>query len=232
MYFQDEVLESLPEEPNAGIVKICNYFFLFWDKEPRTKQSLILETYALISTYSETNNLEIKVPHIDTYSTETINQARSFIEQLREEFEPKAITNQFVQYKSTFATRLGTAFYYEFPEGDLKRIQKLISELRDLISESQEIEEDHKSRLLKKLEKVQSELHKKVSDLDRFWGFFLDASIVLGQAGENVKPMVDRIRELVSIIWPTQTRAYELPSSLPFKLLGPTEGDSSKDDKS
>ena len=72
---------------------------------------------------------------------------------------------------------------------------------------------------------MQSELHKKVSDLDRFWGFFIDASIVVGQMGENAKPMVEVIRQIVRIIWPTQTRAYELPSDVPFKLLGQSEND-------
>ena len=100
-----------------------------------------------------------------------------------------------------------------------------------MISATDEIAPDHKQRLLKKLEKFQSEFHKKVSDVDRFGGFLLEVSAAIGQAGENVKPVVDRIRELVGIIWPVMARTYDLPSNLPFKLLGRSE-DKASDDNS
>ena len=135
---------------------------------------------------------------------------------------------QYDVYKHLFMEKFNVSATYEFSQGDLDKIQELLNDLRTLISESKDLGEDHKSRLLRRLEKLQSELHKKVSDLDRFWGFFIDASIVVGQMGENAKPMVDIIQKIVKIIWPIQTRAYELPSDLPFKLLGQAEDDKSE----
>jgi hypothetical protein len=55
------------------------------------------------------------------------------------------------------------------------------------------------------------ELHKKMSNLDKFWGLIGDAGVTLGKFGEEAKPFVDRIREIVDIIWRVQSIAEELP---------------------
>ena len=101
----------------------------------------------------------------------------------------------------------------------MDRIQVLINELRDLIAKAESLEQDHRDRLLKRLERLQHELHKKISDVDRFWGLVGDAGIVLAKLGEDAKPIVDRIREIAQIIWKAQTRTAQLPDDTPLKLL-------------
>ena len=59
-------------------------------------------------------------------------------------------------------------------------------------------------------------MHKKVSDLDHFWGLIGDAGVALGKLGNDAKPIVDRIREITGITWNTQSRAEELPSGTTF----------------
>lgn len=88
-----------------------------------------------------------------------------------------------------------------------------------MISGSNKLEDDHQRRLLAKLEKLQSELHKKVSDLDRFWGLLGEAGVVSGKLGRDAKPIVDRIREIAEIVWRTQARSEQLPSASEFPLL-------------
>lgn len=124
-----------------------------------------------------------------------------------------------------FKTALGSGFSYEFSQGDLERVQELIYEIRDLISTTHGLEKDHQRRLLARLEKLQAEMHKKVSDLDRFWGLIGDAGVVLGKLGTDAKPIVDRIREVAGIVWQTQSRAEELPSGTLPPLLD-NKGDS------
>ena len=114
---------------------------------------------------------------------------------------------------------LDKGFFYEFTDGDLKRIQAIINELRDQIGESDLFEEDHRRRLLRRLEALQSEMHKKMSDVDRIWGLVGDAGIAIGKFGKDAKPFVDRIKELSQIAWKTQARAEELPSSITNPLL-------------
>jgi len=114
---------------------------------------------------------------------------------------------------------LEKGFFYEFTDGDLKRIQQIINELRDHIGSSDLFEEDHRRRLLRRLESLQSEMHKKMSDVDRIWGLVGDAGVAIGKFGSDAKPFVDRIRELSQIAWKTQARAEELPSSSINPLL-------------
>jgi len=226
MFFDDKFIESLPEDLPLAVKIIGDRFFDLFNSLQRRNENareLILESRALLSVLSEIGGLEIRVPESESDPAKDAQKMVSCIHNLRDSATRITESNKLQRYRELFAAKFGTVFHYEFSEGDLERIQELINRLRDLIGVSKELQESHKQRLLRKLEKLQSELHKKVSDLDRFWGFFIDASIVAGQIGENAKPIVEVMKEIVSIIWPTQTRGYDLPSNFPFKLLGQSE---------
>ena len=121
--------------------------------------------------------------------------------------------------RSRFKTSIGNRFCYEFSQGDIDRIQLLVNQLRELISNVSGLEKDHQTRLLQRLEKLQAEIHKKVSDLDRFWGLIGDAGVVLGKLGDDSKPIVDRVKEIANIVWQTQARSEELPSGIPLPFI-------------
>lgn len=91
--------------------------------------------------------------------------------------------------------------------------------MRDNLDALTALEPEHKARLLKRLERLQSELHKRVSDLDRFWGMVGDAGVIFGKLGNDAKPIVDRVKEISEIVWRTQARTEELPSDSPSPLL-------------
>ena len=233
MYFDDNFINSLPEDIPSVISAICEKFFdSAQGLSPNNLATLIKESFGFIAAYSETNSLHIEVPAIVGNIETNMENASKFFKKQQVQASQEIGRSEFEQYKNLFATRFGKVFHYEFSEGDLKLIQELINELRGLISTTEELEEGHKHRLIKKLEKVQSELHKRVSDLDRFWGFCVDLSLVVGIMGENAKPTVGLVKKIVDIIWPAQTRAYELSSSLPFKMLGQAEDDKSENGKS
>ncbi len=128
--------------------------------------------------------------------------------------------NQFLSAIKNKKAILNKGFFYEFTDGDLKRIQQIINELRSQITESTLFEDGHKQRLLRRLEAMQSEMHKKMSDVDKIWGLVGDAGVVVGKFGKDAKPFVDRIKELSKIAWRTQARAEELPSDSQNPLLG------------
>lgn len=232
MLFDEEFIKSLPDSPYPALKAICKRAIPFFRKSPRHGEiyELVVEAFAFTEAYIQANDLDIPVHPVPGANQDFQNMAIAYFQELQTSAEQQIGEVSFQDYKSKFGAQLGTVFHYEFSDGDLQRIQELINQLRELISGSEQLEENHKQRLLSRLEKLQSELHKKVSDLDRFWGSLLEASIVLGQLGENVKPMVNVIHKIVGIIWPAQARAFELPSDLPFKLLGPSQDD--KDDKS
>lgn len=121
--------------------------------------------------------------------------------------------------QETFSALLGRSFHYDLSEADSSRIQDLINELRALITGSTKFDEDHKRRVLGRLEHLQQELHRRLSNLDRFYGLIGDAGILLGKFGNDAKPFVDRIREIIEIVWRSQAGAEQLPASAKPALL-------------
>lgn len=174
---------------------------------------LSLQEQALIPNLKEAPDLDGSMGYV-------CNRMRNFITEAQHELIGQSSAQKLESIKSRFSVTLANGFGYEFTDGDLKRIRTLINELRELIVANQELEEDHKQRLLKRLEKMQAEIHKKMSDLNSFYGLLVEASVVLKKVGENAKPIVDRIKELTKISWTTQTRAENLPSGTEPPMIG------------
>ena len=164
-------------------------------------------------------NTEVAIPNLNGNFGTDGSQIYSFLYKIKTEYISKHTEIKLDLMKNKFNLTLGQSFTYEFSQGDLDRIQVLINELREQINSSNLFEEKHKARLLKRLEKLQAEMHKKMSDVDKFWGLIGDAGIVIGKFGKDSKPFVDRMREISDIVWRTQSRAEELPSGTPTPLL-------------
>jgi hypothetical protein len=221
---EDEFIAALPDNPIQALNAICRRYQEFDSAVPPGREPASFNEYlrhfALVSAYIEGKGLNITVPQLEgenrDHDTGTI---RAFFSEIHTFTEQRLARINLHEFKAKFANKLGTAFLYEFSEGDLNRVQQLIDELRKELNTSKLFESNHRSRLLSRLERVQSELHKKVSDLDRLWGLIGDAGVVLGKFGNDAKPFVDRVREIADIVWRTQARAEELPSGTKPPLL-------------
>jgi hypothetical protein len=197
----------------------------------RQKYQIVVEIVAeIIANVEEEpyfNHLNFpSLPNVGHNNTENLKEFIRYVAFVREAIQPliddevgSNRRNQFLSAIDNKRKILDKGFFYEFTDGDLKRIQTIINELREQIRESDLFEEDHRRRLLRRLETLQSEMHKKMSDVDRIWGLVGDAGIAIGKFGKDAKPFVDRIRELSQIAWKTQARAEELPSSSTNPLL-------------
>jgi hypothetical protein len=224
----DAFLDEIPDDPMLRAKAICDKYFELRETVHRSGKATslffddYLELLGLFMAFAEAHNLEftsLPVPGPDR--GRTIVDIGNFFTNLRTLLEKSISQSTLNNIKAKYLLKFGSTFYYEFSDGDLKKMQGLINELRTLIAQNKDFEEDHKIRLLKRLEKLQSELHKRVSDLDRFWGLVGEAGVALGKFGTDAKPIVDRIRELVDIVWRTQSIAEELPSDSPRALLPP-----------
>jgi uncharacterized protein YoxC len=96
----------------------------------------------------------------------------------------------------------------------LKKIEAMLDGIGKFVSGSDGFDQGYKSRLLNRLNKLKDDSYKKVGDLDQFWGLIGEAGIARSTLGRDAKPVVDRIRQIVEIIWRTQARAEELPSGI------------------
>ena len=98
-------------------------------------------------------------------------------------------------------------------------MKSLLDHLRRAITSSAELKEDHRQRLLKRLEKVQSELHKKLSTLDGLYCLAIEASIVAGTIGKNAEPIARAAKAIAGITWRTHSHTEGLPSGATSPLL-------------
>lgn len=228
MRIPQEILDQITDDPLAGAIAACEFVTTSFDPHSpwdENDEELLFEIYSLISSLKEAKRIEYTAdePNLNAAFPIICGQLSHFMgevnTQLEAKFRTKTNQRKVDQLKNHFSLTIVNAFGYEFTDGDLKRIRALINELRELISENTELDEEHKLRLLKRLEKMQAEIHKKVSDLNAFYGLAVEASVMLKKVGENAKPIVDRIKELTGISWNTQARAENLPSGTEPPLL-------------
>lgn len=225
MIYENEFIENIQENPVSSIIKIIDIAISYVNPHGQEwtegEYEALFEGFSLTLSVIENFELTIttEIPKLEGHIDKDSEIIQEFLKSVRSEYQSQAIDLRLQLMKNKFDNVLGQSFSYEFSQGDVDRIQTLINELREQISSSNLFENTHKERLLKRLEKLQAEMHKKMSDFDKFWGLIGDAGIVLGKFGKDSKPFVDRIKEISDIVWRTQARAEELPSDTPPPLL-------------
>lgn len=225
MLFTDAFINILRDDPFAGAIAICNR--IFSEQEEGTTwgdndYANFLEGLALLQGM-EAAGL-ISLPHL-LFDPEMpgdlgndCKELQRFFQSVQESCSVELSKSKFASHKAHFQALLGASFVYEFTQGDLDRIQELLGQLRTQIRDSDLFTDEHRRRLLLKLEKLQTELHKKMSSLDRLWGITGELGVVLGKFGDDAKPLVDRFKEIMQITWRTQSRAEDMPSDSPLPL--------------
>jgi hypothetical protein len=228
----DDFIKNIPEDYILGVNYIIEHFYEYGeyynnnqDVPIREYHNEIVDYYILLEAYLISKGQKIDSLELSDNMTANIELIFTYISSIEESFAKALTSNTITEARDRFNRLLGNNFSYEFTSGDLNRIQELINELRSNISESELFTADHKQRLLKRLEKIQSELHKRVSDLDKFWGLIGDAGVAIGKFGNDAKPFVDRIREIADIVWRTQSKAEELPSAANIPFLTRNTGE-------
>ncbi|TNZ66361.1 hypothetical protein CGK42_23655 [Vibrio parahaemolyticus] len=231
MFFEESFIEKVEDDPILGLHETCSITLSRlaelengqeWTEE---EHELLWEASAFINILINNFDLTIAVdlPQPTGSLEDNCNALSEYIQEVQSAVGNQAVLLKVKTYSNRYKNAFKSTFAYEFSKGDLERVQELINELRAQISTLEDLEPSHQQRLLKRLEKLQSELHKRVSDLDRFWGLIGDAGVVLGKLGTDAKPIVDRIKEIAEIAWNTQSRTEELPSNSPNPMLGDPE---------
>jgi hypothetical protein len=217
-------LNSLPNDPYEAARSLYNKFSEENRKFPNAgsrfkNYNKFIEAFAAMEAFLNATGLPFAAPSLVKDKHENIEHIIKFFSGVRKGLDERDINLTLVSAREKYGKVFGTTFTYQFSDGDIKRIQELLNELRDTITKSKLFDAKHKQRILNKLEGLQSELHKKMTSLDKLWGLIGEAGVALGKFGKDAKPLVDRIREIAQITWRTQARAEELPSGTPFPLL-------------
>jgi uncharacterized protein YoxC len=226
----DHILELATSDPLNGILALIQFTkeqMGSHDGFDEGEYGVMLEAFALISSLRDANMIHIEVyePDLDGNIQGSASKIWQYFSLVEEFLKSQASAHRLEDLKRKFAATLTNSFGYQFTEGDIGRIQEIVNELRSLLTKDSGLEEGHKRRLLKRLEELQKELHKKVADLDHFYGLMGDFGVAVGKLGQDAKPFTDRIRELIGFAWKAQARAEQLSSSAENPLLGHGEGE-------
>lgn len=143
-------------------------------------------------------------PEIGPLRHKNIGNIASYFSELRttvrSELSNRHAKGYFETKTEEYVTLFSKVPVYEFSEPDFKRVQSLVNELRNLIQSSSLIADDHKRRLLRRLDAMHGELHKRTTDIDRFWGFIGEAGIAMRKFGQDLTPISERVIELGGIV--------------------------------
>jgi cell fate (sporulation/competence/biofilm development) regulator YlbF (YheA/YmcA/DUF963 family) len=231
----DEIVENAEENPIKAVLDICNKYLAINEKynsvaflvgeggyyDQEYVASALMECLAALKHLAEEYFLDINndilapshEEHMGFMLSESKKNINTVINNCQSMIRVQKFEDKLKKYQSN-------SFSYEFSENEVNKIQSLVNELRDFITISKLFEEKHKQRLLKRLEKLQQEMHKKMSNVDIIWGFVGDAGVVMGKFGKDAKPMVDRIKEITQEVWKVQSRSEGLPEITSHPLLG------------
>lgn len=222
--FTDAQLECISPYWEVGAYELCAYYLsscedyrAFDDWESHVKA---LGSYAK---YAEANKQDLAIPHLDGSPSDIAHRICDFFKEQHDQLEPGYIAAKTQQAliagRRAVDNHCRLSSDHEFSDGDIRLLQGKLNELRTLAINCESLSEEHRSRILRRIESLQLELHKHMSSLDSFWGLVGDAAIALGQAGRDAKPIVDRMREIMQIVWSCQARTAELPSNEPLRVL-------------
>jgi hypothetical protein len=237
--FSDKFAKSLPQDPLEGLQHLLNAAdgaFNFENAEVEKLQDL----YALVSTYMDERNPSVSpLPPLANLSSESKSHERQQFhmafstlgQQIKNSLRIRENGRRYEQLRVSYAGRFGKSIIYTLDDSQLHLIQTLINELRDRIGAARELKEEHRRRLLDRLEAMQRELNHRMSNFDRFAGLMLDVMPLAKAFGENIKPITDRCTELGNVIAQI-TMAFHgypvLPHMTSKRLLLPGE---TQDDK-
>jgi hypothetical protein len=225
MHIPEHIMQAIQINPVQGAIDACDYALQAVDAphDWRTEDyEVLLECLAIVSTLKDNNLIHYYEfdPTIEPDMRAVCGAISKFLGLVRDQLIGSAAEVKLENLKKQLSIKIANGFGYEFSDGDLSRVQELVNELRTQIASAEGLEQDHRQRLLKRLEKLQTELHKKVSDLDNIYGLIGDAGVVLGKLGRDAQPIIERIRELTTITWRTQARTEELSSDAPLPAIG------------
>jgi len=225
----DDFFKTLKDDPVEQIMEITRVFNA-WNVGNKniparnTKHKEYVNAYYVLVQYC--NEVEMPVASlkfspddVQKNITDTINFFGKVRQQCAAILSRKKIGSELDEAKAEADELFGKGFLYKFTDDDLNNIQKHIDELRGLLQKSHSIKKDHKERLLNKLEKLQSELHKSMTTVDRFWGVFGELIIYTKRFGEAGKPIFDVLKGLIQIVINAQSMTAGLPPASSINFL-------------
>jgi hypothetical protein len=206
-FFPAKTLAHLPGDNCEALAALCTEFERFEGHARQLPEHHddYVEALSILKAFALARDAKVQpFPEIGPQRHQNIACVAAYFSQLRTavrtELTGRYSRGYFESKTEEYMALFARAQVYEFPESEFKRAHVLIGELRELLNENSLITEEHQRRLLRRLEAMRGELHKRTNDIERFWGFVGEAAIVMRKFGEDLRPISDRVLELGRIV--------------------------------
>jgi len=233
----DEVIENAAENPVKAITYFVNKFYEDMDmycddtddinrispiniEDSKNVVKLAIEYYGIIKNQLEQAEFvdDLETPESDEEYLQILRKIAQQIAYAGFKVEKNEIEQEIKNAKEK--TKKKYISHYIFEESEYERLQNLINEMREGVLKCEAFDEQHRRRVINKLENLQQELHKRVSSLSMLYGRVIEASQVAGKVGRNLDPVTDKARDFIRILSKTQDREENLPET-DSELPGP-----------
>lgn len=206
-FFPVKMLSHLPADNFEALAALCTEFERF-DGHARQlpeHHDDYVEALGILRAFAAARDAQLEsLPEIGPQRHQNIANITAYFGRLRtnvrSELTKRHARGYFEVKTEEYLSLFSRVPMYEFPEPDFQRAQVLINELRELLHASALLGDDQRRRLVRKLDATRGELHKKTTDIDRFWGFLGEASIAMRKFGADLEPISHRVLELARII--------------------------------
>jgi len=194
--FSDNFIKKLPEDNTLALDAICDEYIAFKkihcdNKDPieieEMYSSELINAYALLLAFIESRKINLKDEPPDRLSPDNvtaIKQIHSRFIELSKHIKPKVRSLTLKRAKEKYLQAFN-GFLYEFSTGDIKNIKQLIKDLRAQLESCNELDDDHKARVIKKLNDLDSEINIKMTNLDKAYALVIEAQILMHKLGKD-----------------------------------------------
>ena len=108
---------------------------------------------------------------------------------------------------------------FHLPTKDKSRVLELCIDMRKIVFASDHFDEPHKRRLLDRIAAIEHQVHQPNGLFDVVRGGIDEVGETLGKFGKNIKPLTDRMAEVVQIVRRSTKQYDQLPAPEEIKKL-------------
>jgi len=206
MYIQEEFLNIDFEDPQLHLKEMMKTALTGMQNLVNTGK---INYYDAIDTYTAIIEFcKIYGINCDILQNNKPNNSPDIIRLLNEFYFDSVVKNTTLHYNDMFSKKI-----YLLSDTEYETIQQSINTLRDKIHTSKDFTEEHRARLLKKLENLQNEIHKKMSSYDKILGNIVSIGHTLGKTTKEAEPFIHEVKEILKIIFKSKETTENLPDS-------------------
>lgn len=221
--FDKKFVSSLPKDPAEAINLICDEFIDFHERLGREEDvdyyEEYLTAYSLLIAFLEVHKFDFDLPPITRKKKSDVNMIYDSFLDVRSKIAPYLEEKKYSLSVEEFKAMLGNVFYYQFSNDDLKRIEKLLDNLKDVLRNDKDMGVEFRHRILKKVTILKDELNRKTKSVDGFWGLFVDGGVALGKFGDGARLFFNTVKDIILLVWQMQAKAEELPPNAPVPMI-------------